>query len=668
MQRELRFLGKGINRNDFLIPLTSDRTRIDLFIGTTVVLVGCTIGVFCMDTSHLENVSITQRSGKLASFVNAFVLGAFCLLPVSEVAETGFGVKTAPFLLQAMTALLYLWIIFFPEHTTLQCRTWSEEYCFFPLRAVFWLVSTMVMIYIKQSSRSSDMGALPPVRFYLTLVANWIMHVTGIVYQRDEGDLRYYALGASTMSFLFILYSFWDMLTPEVGGWGSELLRAMRTLDMITWTMFPIVVFAYDYGVFDYDKFHCICAILDIIAKGLYLQLLKSYRNAQLQGERDQMILRPQKDYFLQTIHELRNPLNACIACSEERGADNPEEMWKVVQDACEHMKQLVTDLLDNASQQVTLVERSFQLSEILILSQRLTKYRQQSCGVNVEISMTDDAVFQGDPLRISQVITNLLDNAIKFSKRGGKSVIVSTWYDALTIYFSVQDFGFGMSKKQVDGLFTTMFTQYHSGRVHGGSGVGLVLCGNLAKAMNGKITVESTEGSGTCFTLSLPARLPTTPFTTNPQLLQSPTPKTVVRRLSHVVKSIVCLVVDDSAINCRLLCRQLEAVGVLGPRSAPSGKEALRIISGDPTINVVLLDQHLGDMSGNDVCSVLRAMVRDVPLHIVSFSGSELECPDGLYNYVLRKPVSRATILLWLVHYQQVHVHSVASQLPSWA
>ncbi|HMA25718.1 MAG TPA: ATP-binding protein [Gemmatimonadaceae bacterium] len=112
-----------------------------------------------------------------------------------------------------------------------------------------------------------------------------------------------------------------------------------------------------------------------------------------------------------------------------------------------------------------------------------------------------------GDPLRVRQILLNLLSNAIKYTEPGGHITVRCACRDSFTC-FAVQDTGIGISADEFESIFEPFVQSEHVyTRTHGGTGLGLAISRRLARLMGGDVTVESTVGSGSTFTLSLPSR-----------------------------------------------------------------------------------------------------------------------------------------------------------------
>jgi heavy metal sensor kinase len=222
-------------------------------------------------------------------------------------------------------------------------------------------------------------------------------------------------------------------------------------------------------------------------------------------------LFRAQQRFVADVSHELRSPLTAVRGNLDllRRGAvDNPEERAQVI-DAVDsetaRMSRLVSDLLLLARQDsgVPMAKHPVELDTLL-----LEVYRQAQVtakGVTLTLGAEDQAIIVGDRDRLKQVLLNLVDNAIKYTPKGGE-VTLSLAKDDGWVKISVQDTGIGISPENIPNLFDRFYrVDKARSRDAGGTGLGLAIAKSVVDAHNGKITVESQVGKGTTFTVWLP-------------------------------------------------------------------------------------------------------------------------------------------------------------------
>ncbi|TDR42499.1 Hpt sensor hybrid histidine kinase [Tahibacter aquaticus] len=225
------------------------------------------------------------------------------------------------------------------------------------------------------------------------------------------------------------------------------------------------------------------------------------------------------KSEFLATMsHEIRTPLNGVIplldiVLSTKLAADQRDYLLTAYRSARELLR-IVDDILDYSKIEANKLELEavgINLREVLDAVKRLMEKNAEGKGLAFSISI-DPAVrlaVRGDPVRLRQVLTNLVSNAIKFTERGSVSVRVSRRGETRThndIMFQVQDSGVGIAPESAEKLFLP-FSQADASttRIHGGTGLGLVICKRIVDLMGGKIGVKSELGRGSTFWFSVP-------------------------------------------------------------------------------------------------------------------------------------------------------------------
>ena len=222
------------------------------------------------------------------------------------------------------------------------------------------------------------------------------------------------------------------------------------------------------------------------------------------------------KTRFLATLgHEVRTPMTGVLGMSELLLATPLDEKQRgythAIQNAGSHLLRLVNDALDIArieAGKLELQQQDFDLRELVdeVVGLTAPMAGQRGLGFADEIAAGTSGALQGDPVRVRQILLNLLGNAIKFTERGGVTVRVSPM-SPQGVRFEIADTGPGINEEQQARLFQR-FEQAEGARTaarYGGSGLGLAICQELALAMGGRIQVRSTPGAGTCFTVELP-------------------------------------------------------------------------------------------------------------------------------------------------------------------
>ncbi|WP_421134231.1 CheR family methyltransferase [Alteromonas sp. A079] len=310
------------------------------------------------------------------------------------------------------------------------------------------------------------------------------------------------------------------------------------------------------------------------------------------------------KTEFLANVsHEIRTPLNAIVGVNEVFRLNIADEVKQdrlltILNNATGKLKALLNDLLDFAkleTGQLTLEYTEFSVQETIQDLIDLYSVEKKQKGIAISAVLDNDLPehFIGDPLRVQQIVTNLLSNAIKFTEEGSVQVKASGNWNQ-TIYYlviEVVDTGIGMSKESVNQIFEK-FSQANSSiaRRFGGSGLGLSIIKELVKLIGGTIEVNSKEGEGSSFKVTLPLRTPK--HIREP--LESEHNETYKLDVSDKEK---VLVVEDNETNVFIISSYLDEFGVQHD-VAENGKRALETLK-DDTYSLILLDLQMDEMDG---------------------------------------------------------------------
>jgi signal transduction histidine kinase/CheY-like chemotaxis protein len=302
------------------------------------------------------------------------------------------------------------------------------------------------------------------------------------------------------------------------------------------------------------------------------------------------------KSRFLATVsHEMRTPLNGIMGMTQllQRGGASAEQLAQldVIGSSSRHLQAVIGDLLDLSRIELgklVLEERPFELEGTVRDVTDLLHAVAQDKGLHFDVEFAPGlpAWVGGDASRIKQVLHNLIGNAIKFTARGGVSLRVEPCDSGLC--FSVNDSGEGIAPQALERIFDA-FEQGPAATVHAraGTGLGLTISRQIARAMGGDVICRSSEGRGATFVFTLPLE-PATP----PPLRSGETaPASTPRLDGHV------LVVDDNPVNAVVASAMLECMG-LRVDVADDGAQALSLMA-IGRYDLVLMDCQLPVMDG---------------------------------------------------------------------
>jgi len=250
---------------------------------------------------------------------------------------------------------------------------------------------------------------------------------------------------------------------------------------------------------------------------------------------------------------------------------------------------------------------------------------RAQEKEINFRYSFDDrlKKIFKGDAMRLKQIVINLVSNAIKFTEYGYVELRVEHFReerDEVWIKVTISDTGIGISEKKIKEVFRE-YKQASVGiaRLHGGTGLGLTISKRLTDMLNGEITVNSTEGKGSLFTVNIPLKKSPLKYLSKDTLEIS----------SEALSGRSVLIVDDDVMNRTLGVIILEGFNMM-VHMAADGKEAMEILD-NKRFDVVLLDIHMPVVSGIDVTRFIRSSEKNREVKIVAVTAEvireELEC-----------------------------------------
>jgi signal transduction histidine kinase/CheY-like chemotaxis protein len=350
------------------------------------------------------------------------------------------------------------------------------------------------------------------------------------------------------------------------------------------------------------------------------------------------------KSQFVASMsHELRTPLNAIIGLTEMMvtnaarfGTDKAQEPLKRVHRAGAHLLGLINQVLDLSKIEAGKLELSPEtvtlaplLEDVIGTARQLAEQNKNRLALEVAENLGRLTV---DPMRLRQILLNLLSNACKFTKQGEVTLRVKRVVDGQNwMEMAVADTGIGMTSEQQAKLFGE-FSQADSStaRRYGGTGLGLAITRKLARMMGGDVTVTSESGKGSVFTLRLPASA------------ELPAKSATGSNGTRSVRTDCVLVIDDDAIARELISDHLKAEG-FSVVTAAGGVEGLKLAK-ELRPTVITLDVMMPDLDGWSVLTTLRQdpELADIPVIMVTIVDEQRRgIALGAAGY-LSKPIDR--------------------------
>ncbi|MBI1327271.1 MAG: response regulator [Alphaproteobacteria bacterium] len=372
------------------------------------------------------------------------------------------------------------------------------------------------------------------------------------------------------------------------------------------------------------------------------------------------------KSMFLANMsHELRTPMNGIIGLlkliSESDLPKEHRDSFRAILRSSESLLFLLNDVLDFSkieAGELTLENMDFDLKTSIKNVVHLLSPLASKKGLVINYSYADNTPLfvHGDPMRLNQVITNILGNAIKFTDEGHIDVNVS-YHDASNkytdgrFYIEVKDTGIGISKIQQRLIFDKFVqADISTSRKYGGTGLGLSISKQLIELMHGRIDVQSELGKGTSFTVKVPLPLASTDNIAAIEDLEEQEKKTDTKQNFSNFR---ILAVDDHPVNMLFARKVLQKMRFAVIDEAINGREAVEAVKSSAPYDIILMDCQMPEMNGFDATRMIRDIekTRDQkPVPIIALTANAMEgdrkiCLEAGMNDYISKPVNPDTL-----------------------
>ncbi|MBF0455394.1 MAG: response regulator [Magnetococcales bacterium] len=367
-----------------------------------------------------------------------------------------------------------------------------------------------------------------------------------------------------------------------------------------------------------------------------------------------EMASQSKSEFLANMSHEIRTPMNAIVGMGhlllKTKLSRKQSDYLSMIQRSAQSLLGILNDILDFSkieANRLTLENIDFSLEDVLKNVAELSVIKAEEKGIEFLYHFHPDTplYLTGDPLRLTQILINLTNNAIKFTDSGEIVISIEPRHQTdhfSWLGFSIRDTGIGMTPDQLKNLFKA-FSQADSSitRKYGGTGLGLTICQRLVGMMGGKIGVESQEGEGSIFSFSAAFGHRAQQAKKSPSLL------TTLGRLR-------VMVVDDNPTSLEILQSLLTSFSfeVTACRSGPAALEALANQQEQPPFDLILMDWQMPQMDGIETLAKVKEHygTSAVPtlVMVTSYSREEVmaRADEVSLDGFLSKPVTPSTLL----------------------
>ena len=514
---------------------------------------------------------------------------------------------------------------------------------------------------------SEDRRKIRQASWLLVIASNMILFPLIFIwsYGIDSGTPIWFVLG---LVYIFLLFN------------GRELYLALL-LSMASYLVTYCITFrrpyimsaagrAYSYSD-SYITLVVVSCFIGLLMKIQFQTYDKERKLVEKQKEEIEQIARSKDKFFANMSHEIRTPINTIIGLNEmilrEDISDEIAENAINIQNASKMLLTTINDILDLSkieSGKMEIVPAQYEISSMLsdLVNLIWIRAHEKELEFKVDIDPEIPSMLYGDEVRIKQVITNILTNAVKYTETGSVTLTAKgerVAADQILLRISVTDTGKGIRKESLDDLFSS-FKRVEEGENRNieGTGLGLNISKQLVEMMGGKIYVDSVYHKGSVFTVEIRQRIVNVrPIGVLNFAAQKQLNYRAKYKQSFTAPDARVLVVDDNDMNRMVAIKLLRGTGVRVD-TADSGRECLRQTA-ENQYHVILMDHMMPEMDGEETMKAVRAQTKGFcqKVPIVALTANVMTNAEQIYRNMgfdgyLAKPINAALLEASLLKY----------------